>query len=138
MAATVPSAASVRAVAAATGTDNKSAGRWLEHPRAEFVVSLARAYGADPVAGLVAAGFLDVREVERHARLAALRETTDLELAEELVRRASAAAQVPPDQLAARRAARTTTDDLQDLDGMPDAADDAPDWETEDEERERD
>lgn len=139
--ATIPADASVRSVAAATGSDNKSAGRWLERPRPEFVITLARVYGADPVQGLVAAGYLTDGEIARLGRAAALREATDLELAEEIYRRAAAGEAGPAltDELTARRLGRVTVDVVSDPhETLADAADDAPDWEREDEERERD
>jgi len=81
-----------RAIARRTGDDNKSVGRWLdaERPPAEFVIRLARAYSADAVDALVAAGYLNGDEVAASAIERALRDASDLQLAEEIYRRAAA------------------------------------------------
>jgi len=135
--ATIPAGSSVRAVAAATGADNKSAGRWLDSPRADWVIALARAYDADPIAGLVAAGFLTDADVRHTDVAAALRTATDLELAEEIYRRAAAGeagqALTGGDVVPFTRTAAHVSDPYETL---ADAADDAADWEREDEERE--
>lgn len=83
---TIPAGVSTRQVAAATGDDNKSVTRWLEQPRADWVIRLARAYGADPIGGLVAAGFLREDEVPVTTQ-DAVRLATSEQLAAELHKR---------------------------------------------------
>ena len=58
---TVTGDASQKDIASATGIDQSSISRWhrgTNTPRAEAVVTLARAYGRSPVEALVAAGYL--------------------------------------------------------------------------------
>lgn len=78
-----------RSVARDTGNDNKSVGRWMDlaQPRAEFILQLAHAYNADPLEGLIAAGYLEPRDVEESAVERALRIATDIQLAQEMYRR---------------------------------------------------
>lgn len=63
---TVTGGAAQKDIAAATGIDQSSISRWQRGataPRAEAVVTLARAYGRSPVEALVAAGFLSSGEL---------------------------------------------------------------------------
>jgi transcriptional regulator with XRE-family HTH domain len=63
---TVTGNATQKDIAAATGIDQSSISRWQRGshtPRAEAVVTLARAYGRSPVEGLVAAGYLSSDEL---------------------------------------------------------------------------
>lgn len=58
---TVTGGAAQKDIARATGSDQSSISRWqmgANTPRADTVVSLARAYGRSPVEALVAAGYL--------------------------------------------------------------------------------
>ena len=62
---TVTGNASQKDIAAATGIDQSSISRWqraTNTPRAEAVVTFARAYGRSPVEALVAAGYLSSEE----------------------------------------------------------------------------
>jgi transcriptional regulator with XRE-family HTH domain len=64
--ATITGNAAQKEIAAATGIDQSSISRWQRGsitPRAEAVVSLARAYGRSPVEALVAAGYLSSDEL---------------------------------------------------------------------------
>jgi len=74
--------------------DGSTVGRWFSvashQPKAENVIALARAYGVDPVHALMVAGFLEAREVGERVlsgRDVGLGDFTDLELAQEIVRR---------------------------------------------------
>jgi transcriptional regulator with XRE-family HTH domain len=63
---TVTGDAAQKDIAAATGIDQSSISRWqraTNTPRAEAVVTFARAYGRSPVEGLVAAGYLSSSEL---------------------------------------------------------------------------
>ncbi len=83
-----------KTIALRSGIAESTISRWLSGqvparvPRA--VVQLARAYNSSPLQALVAAGYLDASEldlaVETPRRLQ-LRDFTELELAEEMVRR---------------------------------------------------
>ncbi|ATL69187.1 hypothetical protein [Nocardia terpenica] len=53
----------------------------------DFIVDFARAYSANPVDGLVAAGFIARDEALRAAASSSLRAATSLQLLNELVRR---------------------------------------------------
>jgi hypothetical protein len=94
--------ASLRAIAAAIGKPGATSTiqRWVNEGRAsaEGTVAIARAYGADPLLGLVAAGYLDENDLAQNRTVGALREATTLQLTEELMRRsllAEAVAQQP-------------------------------------------
>ncbi|MFE9575062.1 hypothetical protein ACFYO1_01630 [Nocardia sp. NPDC006044] len=81
---------SERAIAARMGIGNNRVGRHLrdsDPPVAETVIDFARAYGVNPVDGLVAAGLIEEGEALRAAASAPLRSATHLQLLEELVRR---------------------------------------------------
>jgi transcriptional regulator with XRE-family HTH domain len=63
---TVAGNAAQKDIAAATGIDQSSISRWqraANTPRAEAVVTFARAYGRSPVEALVAAGYLSSDEL---------------------------------------------------------------------------
>ena len=63
---TVAGNAAQKDIAAATGIDQSSISRWQRAtitPRAEAVVTFARAYGRSPVEALVAAGYLSSDEL---------------------------------------------------------------------------
>ncbi|MBF6136686.1 hypothetical protein IU501_27290 [Nocardia otitidiscaviarum] len=81
---------SERAIAARMGIGNNRVGRHLREsdpPVAETVIDFARAYGANPVDGLVAAGLLTRDEALRAAASEPLRTASALQLLEELARR---------------------------------------------------
>lgn len=84
--------ASLRAIAASIGSAGSpsSLQRWVNEevrPPAEAVVAIARAYGADPLLGLVAAGYLDENDLAQNRTVAAVRDASTLQLTEELMRR---------------------------------------------------
>jgi transcriptional regulator with XRE-family HTH domain len=78
-------------IAERTGIPESTISRWFSEkaePRPKQVVIVARAYGANPVDGLIAAGYLDENELEvPQTRRLQLRDFTDIELAEETLRR---------------------------------------------------
>lgn len=80
-------------IAATTGASEATVGRWVKGlvtPAPDQVTAVARAYGQSPLVALVAAGYVQESELEMvHAlpRLLLLSEFSDLELAQELVRR---------------------------------------------------
>ncbi|MFC9995445.1 hypothetical protein [Nocardia sp. NPDC127526] len=81
---------SERAIAARMGIGNNRVGRHLREsdpPVAETVIDFARAYGVNPVDGLVAAGLIAESEALRAAAHAPLRSASHMQLLEELVRR---------------------------------------------------
>lgn len=84
---------SIRAIAGRMGADQKTVGRHLSHkpPVPETVIEMARAYGANPAAGLVAAGHLKQEEVNGAASDTqnALVNASDIELLAELMGRAA-------------------------------------------------
>ena len=53
----------------------------------ESVVAIARAYGADAIKGLIAAGLISADDVRRYGTKEALHAATDAEIAEEVYRR---------------------------------------------------
>ncbi len=86
----VASGDSERAIAARMGIGNNRVGRHLREsdpPVAETVIDFARAYGVNPVDGLVAAGLLTRDEALRAAASEPLRTASPLQLLEELTRR---------------------------------------------------
>ncbi|MFF3229044.1 hypothetical protein ACFYV7_40080 [Nocardia suismassiliense] len=86
----VASGDSERAIAARMGIGNNRVGRHLREsdpPVAETVIDFARAYGVNPVDGLVAAGLLTRDEALRAAASEPLRAVTGLQLLDELARR---------------------------------------------------
>lgn len=82
-----------RTIAQKTGLGEASISRWMQgktdpHPRQ--VVAIARAYGHSPLDALIAAGYLNEEEVQvarQQPRPFAIRDFSDLELAQEMVRR---------------------------------------------------
>ena len=81
--------ASWRAIAEAAGLDPSTLTRQMNRGRVpvQTVVAICRAYGADMLAGFVAAGYVTTDEAVRMASGGALRSATDLELAREILRR---------------------------------------------------
>jgi hypothetical protein len=81
------------AIAEAIGVDPATVGRWRTgavDPKPRQVVAYARAFGQGPVAALIAAGYLTEAELDLPVsapRVYTLDDFSDLELAEELVRR---------------------------------------------------
>ncbi|APA96316.1 hypothetical protein NS506_02250 [Nocardia seriolae] len=81
---------SERAIAARMGIGNNRVGRHLREsdpPVAETVIDFARAYGVNPVDGLVAAGLIAESEALRAAAHSPLRSASQMQLLDELVRR---------------------------------------------------
>ncbi len=81
---------SERAIAVRMGIGNNRVGRHLREsdpPVAETVIDFARAYGVNPVDGLVAAGLVAQEEALRAAASEPLRSASTLQLLEELTRR---------------------------------------------------
>ncbi|QLY29722.1 hypothetical protein [Nocardia huaxiensis] len=81
---------SERAIAARMGIGNNRVGRHLREsdpPVAETVIDFARAYGVNPVDGLVAAGLINQDEALRAAASEPLRAASQLQLLDELTRR---------------------------------------------------
>ncbi|MFE5284218.1 XRE family transcriptional regulator [Nocardia sp. NPDC056611] len=78
-----------RAIAARMGTNQMRVARHLssDSPVAETVIAFSRTYGASPIEGLIAAGFLTRDDVLRASLVEALREATGAELAAEVTRR---------------------------------------------------
>ena len=95
---TVTGNATQSEIASATGIDQSSISRWqrgTNTPRAEAVVSLARAYGRSPVEALVAADYLtseDMGVVEMTTLTGDLTRVSSDSLLSELRRRLLAAA----------------------------------------------
>lgn len=85
----VTNGASARAIAAAIGGSNTTVARWSreENVPAEGAVAVARAYGADPIEALCAAGYLTDDDLVGAEVVGGLRGATTLQLVEELLRR---------------------------------------------------
>jgi len=62
-------------------------GRRINANDPTLVPEIAQAYGADPIDGLIACNFITTNDLENHWKSSNLRNYTDLELAEEIVRR---------------------------------------------------
>jgi transcriptional regulator with XRE-family HTH domain len=83
-------------ISRAAGVSSATVSRWLSRssrPLAPQVIAVARAYDQSPVLALVAAGYLTRAEIEEQITLTpgmTLAEFTELEIAEELVRRIEA------------------------------------------------
>lgn len=83
-------------IARAAGVATATVSRWTSRstqPLAPQVIAVARAYNQSPVVALVAAGYLTREEVEREVTLTpgmSLAEFSELEIAQELVRRIEA------------------------------------------------
>ncbi|WP_405497331.1 hypothetical protein [Nocardia sp. NBC_00511] len=87
---TVTRGASTRAIAERLDSNGPRVKRHLEEsdpPVADTVIELARAYGANPVEGLIAAGLLTRSDVDRAATKDALAEVPMLQLLEEAAER---------------------------------------------------
>lgn len=82
-----------RAISQRTGIPDSTISRWLSGqalPRPRQVVDVARAYEVDPLNALVGAGYLDQADIDRpgvEPRQFQLREFSELEIAQEIVRR---------------------------------------------------
>ena len=80
-------------IARVAGVSTATVSRWVSgdsRPKAEQVIGVARAYDVSPLLALVAAGYLEQAEVEGELevpRALAIGEYTDLELAQEMLRR---------------------------------------------------
>ncbi|GAB4583721.1 hypothetical protein [Nocardia sp. IFM 10818] len=86
----VSGSASDRAIAQRMGTNNTKVARHLNEsdpPVAETVIEFARAYAANPVLGLIAAGLVTLQEVEEAASDAGVCQATSQQLLEELLKR---------------------------------------------------
>lgn len=83
-------------IARAAGVSTATVSRWFSRstqPLAPQVIAVARAYGESPVVALVAAGYLTREEIEHEVKLTpgmSLGEFSELEIAQELVRRIEA------------------------------------------------
>lgn len=83
-------------IARAAGVSTATVSRWFSRstrPLAPQVIAVARAYAESPVVALVAAGYLTRQEVEEEVKLTpgmSLAEFSELEIAQELVRRIEA------------------------------------------------
>ncbi|WP_157514207.1 hypothetical protein [Nocardia concava] len=78
-----------RAIAARMGTNQMRVSRHLssDSPVAETVIAFSRTYGASPIEGLIAAGFLTRDDVQRASAQEALREASGADLSAEVTRR---------------------------------------------------
>ena len=80
-------------IAAKTGIAESTVSRWLSNtnpPKPRQAVAVARAYGTNPIDALVAAGYLDPGDVQtahERPRMLQLRDFSEVELAEEMLRR---------------------------------------------------
>lgn len=97
------------------GISKSNITRWKDGARAapDFVVKVARAYGANVIEALVEAEFIteeeaDLREVRVGGLL--LSESNDDELVGEVRKRLTGRAELPVDELAARRSNMVTPD----------------------------
>lgn len=104
----VTEGASWRAIAERLGTTHPTIQRRLKDSTATAVVDLAKAYGVNPIPGLVAAGAISQYHLDEFARQASLESYTDLELAQEIVNRLQDASErpyldTPVDELALKR-----------------------------------
>lgn len=83
-------------ISRAAGVSTATVSRWFSRstqPLAPQVIAVARAYAESPVVALIAAGYLTRAEVEQEVRLTpgmSLAEFSELEIAQELVRRIEA------------------------------------------------
>lgn len=90
---TITDGATGAKIAQRTGITASTISRWLTgevEPRPRQVVEVARAYGVHPIPALIAANYLSEEDVdlsEVTPRLLQLRDFTDLEIAQEMVRR---------------------------------------------------
>jgi transcriptional regulator with XRE-family HTH domain len=80
-------------IARVAGVSTATVSRWVSgdsRPKAEQVIGVARAYNVSPLHALVAAGYLEQAEVEGEVeipRALAIADYTELELAQEMLRR---------------------------------------------------
>lgn len=80
-------------IARVAGVSTATVSRWVSgdsRPKAEQVIGVARAYNVSPLLALVAAGYLEQSEVEGELdvpRALAIGDFTELELAQEMLRR---------------------------------------------------
>lgn len=83
----VTGGASWRTIADKLGTTHPTIQRRLKNDTASAVIELARAYGTNPIPGLLASGCITRSDMDEHFQEASLSSYTDLELAQEIVRR---------------------------------------------------
>lgn len=86
-----------KTIAERTNLTPSTISRWLRGadivPNPRQVLAFARAYGENPIRALIAAGYVTAEELNiEEPRTLALSRYTDLELAQEIVRRAEAGA----------------------------------------------
>lgn len=86
----VTGGASLRDIGERIGVHHVTVSRRITEGRAETCVAIARAYDADPIKGLVAWGVITSGEASSGDADLALRGATDLQIAEEMVRRIKA------------------------------------------------
>ncbi|MBD8702535.1 helix-turn-helix transcriptional regulator [Frigoribacterium sp. CFBP9039] len=85
-------------IARVAGVSTATVSRWVSgevQPKAEQVIGVARAYGVSPFLALVAAGYLRPGDIEGTLsvpRALQITDFTDLEIAREMLRRVSSAA----------------------------------------------
>jgi transcriptional regulator with XRE-family HTH domain len=90
---TITDGATGAKIAQRTGIPASTISRWLSgefDPKPRQVVEVARAYGVHPIPALIAADYLSEEDVDLTGmtpRLLRLREFTELEIAQEMVRR---------------------------------------------------
>ncbi|WP_147283458.1 hypothetical protein [Rhodococcus sp. AG1013] len=90
----VSDGASLRALASVLEINHVTVRRRIEGKDASLAVDIARHYGADPIEGLIAFGVITGDEAKRGGVQFALTEASDLQLAEEMVRRIKAGVRV--------------------------------------------
>lgn len=78
---------SLRQMAEVLADSHPTIGRRINANDPTLVPEIAQAYGADPIDGLIACNFITTSDLENHWKRSNLRSYTDLELAEEIVRR---------------------------------------------------
>ena len=83
----VTGGASWRTIADKLGTTHPTIQRRLKNDTASAVVELARTYETNPIPGLLASGCITHADMDEHFQEASLSSYTDLELAQEIVRR---------------------------------------------------
>lgn len=86
----VSTRATNKGIAAAAGCDPSTVSHWKngERPRADVVISLARAYGRSPQEALIAAGYLTEEDLSQKVLVReSLADVSDAELAGEMSRR---------------------------------------------------
>ncbi|WP_156042397.1 hypothetical protein [Rhodococcus sp. UNC363MFTsu5.1] len=83
----VSNGASLRSLASALEINHVTVRRRIEARDPALAVDIAHHFGADPIDGLIAFGVISAEEASRGGVQAALLDATDLQLAEEMVRR---------------------------------------------------